>query len=93
MCRWREAATAPEPLEPPDDPDHMALLRDKATTAALMFGEDNAHGTNDNSSTAAFVSMAQDHIEAAGEFGIAQDVDDAVQMAQTVNQASLCSYC
>ena len=89
MCRWREAATASEPLEPPDDPDHMAVLSHKAITAALMYSEDDAHGVNIYSGTAAFVSAVQDHIEAAGEFGIAQDVDEAVEMAQTLKKVSL----
>lgn len=75
---------ASDPLEPPDDPDHMAVLRAKAITAALMYSDYKVGGSEDT--RAAFVSRVQDHVEAAGEFGIAQDIDDAVELGQTVGK-------
>ncbi|KAL3140399.1 hypothetical protein ABBQ38_004659 [Trebouxia sp. C0009 RCD-2024] len=83
--RWQEPLAASDPFEPPDDPDHMAVLRAKAITAALMYSDHTNVGSGDTG--AAFVPRVQEHIEAAGEFGIAQDIEDAVELGQTVQQA------
>ena len=83
-CRWRGSSPAPDPLDSPDDPDRMAVLRAKAITAALVYGDDVDVGSEDTRT--AFVSNVQDHVEAAGEFGIAQDIDDAVELGQSVRK-------
>ena len=84
MCRWQRSSAASDAFEPPDDPDYMAVLRAKAITAALMYGDDTAVGREDTRTS--FVPRVQDHIEAAGEFGIAQDIDDAVELGQSVRK-------
>ncbi|KAL3153705.1 hypothetical protein ABBQ32_013302 [Trebouxia sp. C0010 RCD-2024] len=83
--RWQEPLAASDPFELPDDPDYMAVLRAKAITAALMYSDHTDVGSGDI--RAAFVPRVQEHIEAAGEFGIAQDIDDAVELGQSVQQA------
>lgn len=84
VCRWQEPLAASDPFELPDDPDYMAVLRAKAITAALMYSDHTDVGSGDI--RAAFVPRVQEHIEAAGEFGIAQDIDDAVELGQSVQQ-------
>ena len=82
--RWRGSSQAPDPLGSLDDPDHMAVLRAKAITAALMYGDDSDVGSEDTRT--AFVPNVQDHVEATGEFGIAQDIDDAVELGHSVRK-------
>lgn len=86
-CRWRESSATPDSLDAPDDPDRMAVLRAKAITAALMYGDDSNVVSEDTRT--AFVPRVQDHVEAAGEFGIAQDIDDAVELGQSVRKVQL----
>lgn len=83
-CRWQESSSTPDPLDAPDDPDRMAVLRAKAITAALMYGDDSSIGSEDTRT--AFVSRVQHHVETAGEFGIAQDIDDAVELGQSIRR-------
>lgn len=84
MCRWQEFPAASEPIEPPDEPDRLALLRAKAITVALMYSDESGVGSEDSRS--AFVPRVQDHIEGAGEFGIAQDIDDAVELGESIRK-------
>lgn len=84
MCRWQESPAASEPVEPPDDPDRLAVLRAKAITAALVYSDESIVGSEDSRN--AFVLRVQDHIEAAGEFGIAQDIDDAVELGESIRK-------
>ena len=81
-CRWRESSATPDPLDSSDDPYHIAVLRAKAITAALMYGDECNVGSEDTRT--AFVPKVQDHVEAAGEFGIAQDIDDAVELGASL---------
>lgn len=78
MCRWQKSPAASEPGEPPDDPDRLAVLRAKAITAALMYSDGSDAGSEDRRN--AFVPRVQDHVEAVGEFGIAQDIEDAIEL-------------
>lgn len=62
----------------------MAVLRAKAITAAFMYSDEQKIGSSDIQ--IGFVPRVQEHIEAAGEFGLAQDVDDAVELAEAISQ-------
>ena len=64
----------------------MAVLRAKAITAAFMYSDHTCTDAGGGEAVAAFVSRVQEHIEAAGEFGIAQDIDDAVELGQRIQQ-------
>ena len=89
-CRWQNpSATAAQ--NTPDDPDHMAVLRDKAVTAALMYSD--ASDAVDGESRTGFAARVQDLAEEAGEFGISQDIDDAVELAQTIRLVSGTTNC
>ena len=87
--RWRESSATPDPLDSPDDPGRMAVLRAKAITAALMYDDDSNVGSE--STRTGFVPKVQDHIEAAGEFGIAQDIDDAVELGESIRKVLFCA--
>ncbi len=66
----------------------MDLLRAQAITAALMFDTgDDSMGDEVGDS---FVHQAQEHMEAAGEFGFAEDIADAVELAKSIRKVSVC---
>lgn len=85
--RWQDtpSAAAAGMLEEQQDPEQTDLQGSKAIVAAFMFdiGDD---GMIDDTGEH-FVSRVQEHMEAAGEFGVAMDIADAAELAKSLRKA------
>ncbi|DBA95870.1 hypothetical protein WJX77_002544 [Trebouxia sp. C0004] len=83
--RWHGTLLAAGMLEEQQDPEQTSLQRSKAIVAAFMFdtGDD---GMIDDTGEG-FVPRVQEHMEAAGEFGVAMDIADAVELAISIKKA------
>ena len=68
----------------------MDLLKSKAIVAALMFSTDDNETADAGES---FVPRVQDYMEAMGEFGMAEDIADAVELAKSVIKVTALSWC
>lgn len=68
-------------------PEQVEALRGKAITAELVF--DQASQTTLSSGSASLASQAQERLEAAGEYGMAEDVADAVDLAKRLRKVSI----
>jgi len=75
-------------LEEQQDPQQTDLQRSKAIVAAFMFdtGDD---GMVDETGKD-FVPRVQEHMEAAGEFGVAMDIADAAELAKSIRKVCCC---
>lgn len=71
--------------------EQMDLLKSKAVVVALMFSTEDDGGTADGGES--FVPSVQDYMEAMGEFGMAEDVADAVELAKSIRKVSALSWC
>ncbi|DBB18902.1 TPA: hypothetical protein ACH3X3_000484 [Trebouxia sp. C0006] len=81
--RWQGMPSAAAGmLEEQQDPQQTDLQRSKAIVAAFMFdtGDDDDTGED-------FVPRVQEHMEAAGEFGVAMDIADAAELAKSIRKA------
>ena len=73
-------------MQSAEDGDQCTVLRGKAIAAVLMYHDTQAtmaSGINQD-----FVAMVQDHLEAAGEFGMAEDVADAANLSKALLKVS-----
>ena len=90
MRRWQDtpSAAAAGMLEEQQDPEQTDLQGSKAIVAAFMFdiGDD---GMIDDTGEH-FVSRVQEHMEAAGEFGVAMDIADAAELAKSLRKVCCC---
>ena len=90
MRRWQDtpSAAAAGMLEEQQDPEQTDLQGSKAIVAAFMFdiGDDGMiDGTGEH-----FVPRVQEHMEAAGEFGVAMDIADAAELAKSIRKVCCC---
>ena len=90
MRRWQDtpSAAAAGMLEEQQDPEQTDLQGSKAIVAAFMFdiGDD---GMIDDTGEH-FVPRVQEHMEAAGEFGVAMDIADAAELAKSIRKVCCC---
>ena len=75
-------------LEEQQDPEQTDLQRSKAIVAAFMFDTGDDGMIDDTGED--FVPRVQEHMEAAGEFGVAMDVADAVELAKSLKKVCCC---
>lgn len=73
-------------LEEQQDPEQTDLQRAKAIVAAFMFGTGDDDDTGED-----FAPRVQEHMEAAGEFGVAMDIADAAELAKSIKKVCYCS--
>lgn len=78
-------------MSDPQEPSaQMDVLRGKAIAAAFMF--DTVDDVMAEDPGANFVPRVQDHVEAVGEFGIAEDIADAVELAKAIRKVGACYW-
>ncbi|DBA75933.1 TPA: hypothetical protein ACH3X2_008992 [Trebouxia sp. C0005] len=81
--RWQGSPSAAAGmLEEQQDPEQTDLQRAKAIVAAFMFGTGDDDDTGED-----FAPRVQEHMEAAGEFGVAMDIADAAELAKSIKKA------
>ena len=90
-CRWQHTSTATDVPEVQEDAQPMDLLKFKAVVAALMFSTEDDGVTADGGES--FVPRVQDYMEARGEFGMAEDIADGVELAKSVRKVTALSWC
>lgn len=88
ICRWQGTPSAAANLEEQQDPEQTDLQKFKAIVAAFMFDTGDDGMIDDTGED--FVPMVQEHMEAAGEFGVAMDIADAVELAKSIKKVCRC---
>ena len=89
ICRWQGTPSAAAGmLEEQQDLEQTDLQRSKAIVAAFMFDTGDDGMIDDTGED--FVPRVQEHMEAAGEFGVAMDVADAVDLAKSLKKVCCC---
>ena len=71
--------------------EQMDLLKSKAVVAALMLSTEDDGETADAGKS--FVPRVQDYMEAVGEFGMAEDIADAVELAKSMRKVTAVLWC
>ncbi len=89
ICRWQGTLSAAAGmLEEQPDPEQTDLQRSKAIVAAFMFDTGDDGMIDDTGED--FVPRVQEHMEAAGEFGVAMDIADAAELAKSIRKVCCC---
>ena len=89
ICRWQGTPSAAAGmLEEQQDPEQTDLQRSKAIVAAFMFDTGDDGMIDDTEED--FVPRVQEHMEAAGEFGVAMDIADAAELAKSIRKVCCC---